>query len=395
MAGAVIVAGARTPIGKLTGSLAGFAATELGGIAISAALERAGLAGDQIEYVLMGQVLQAGAGQIPARQAALNGGIPLTVPAMTVNKVCLSGLNSIVLADQLIAAGEFEVAVAGGMESMTQAPHLLQGSRGGFRFGDVTMRDHMAYDGLFCAFDQLVMGVAVERHNATLDITRAEQDRYAARSHELASAAHKDGKFDDEIVPVAVPQRRGEPSLVTQDEGVRADTTFESLSALLPAFAPDGTITAGSASQISDGACALVVTSRAAAERLGLPILAEVVGHGMIAGPDTSLHSKPSAAISKALERTGLDVSDLDLVEINEAFSSVVIKSTRDLGIDPEIVNVDGGAISLGHPIGMSGARLVLHLALELRRRGGGLGAAALCGGGGQGDAILIRVPAQ
>jgi acetyl-CoA C-acetyltransferase len=281
------------------------------------------------------------------------------------------------------------------MESMTQAPHLLMGSRAGFRFGDVTMRDHMAYDGLFCSFDQLAMGVAVERFNKTLDITRAEQDEYAARSHEFATAAAKDGRFDDEIVPVAVPQRGGEPLVVTQDEGVRADTTYELLSALRPAFAPDGTITAGSSSQISDGGCALVVTSREAAERLGLQILAEIVGHGMTAGPDTSLHSKPSAAIAKALARTGLEVGDLDLVEINEAFSAVVIKSTRDLGLDPEIVNVDGGAISLGHPIGMSGARLVLHLALELRRRGGGLGAAALCGGGGQGDAILIRVPAS
>ncbi|MEO6713018.1 MAG: acetyl-CoA C-acetyltransferase [Mycobacteriales bacterium] len=392
MTGAVIVAGARTPIGKLSGTLATRAATDLGGVAIAAALARAGLAGDSIDYVLMGQVLQAGAGQIPARQAAVNGGVPMTVPALTVNKVCLSGLTAIALADQLIRAGEITVAVAGGMESMTQAPHLLLDSRGGFTFGDVTMRDHMAYDGLFCAFDQVAMGESTERYNAKLGITREEQDEWAARSHARASAASAGGRFADELAPVRVPQKRGDDLLVSVDEGVRADTTVETLAKLRPAFAPDGTITAGSASQISDGGCALIVTSAEYAAANGLPVLAEIVAHGMVAGPDASLQSQPSGAIARALEKAGMSVADLDLVEINEAFASVVIQSMRDLSLDPDIVNVDGGAIALGHPSGMSGARLVLHLVAELRRRGGGIGAAGLCGGGGQGDALLLRV---
>jgi acetyl-CoA C-acetyltransferase len=392
VAGSVIVSGARTPIGKLQGSLAGFSAADLGGIVIQAALERAGIAGTDVDYVILGQVLQAGAGQIPARQAAVKGGIPMTVPSVNVNKVCLSGIDSIALADQLIAAGEFDVVVAGGMESMTQAPHLLPGSRAGFKYGNTTLVDSMAYDGLFCAFDQVAMGESTERYNAKLGITRAEQDEFSARSHERAAAAMKEGRFEEELVPVPIPQRKGEPLLFTEDEGVRPGTTVESLGALRPAFAADGTITAGSASQISDGACAVVVMSRDAAARLGCTPIAEIGAHGVVAGPDASLQAQPSNAITKALSRSGLSASDLSLVEINEAFASVGIWSTRELGIDPEIVNVDGGAISLGHPIGMSGARITLHLAFELRRRGGGIGAAALCGGGGQGDALILRV---
>jgi acetyl-CoA C-acetyltransferase len=393
MPGSVIVGGARTPIGKLLGSLADFPAVDLGGVAILAALARAGIAGDAVDYVIMGQVLQAGAGQITARQAAVKGGIPMTVPALTINKVCLSGLDAIALADQLIAAGEYDVVVAGGMESMTNAPHLLPGARRGYKYGDGTLVDSMAYDGLFCAFDQCAMGESTERYNAILGITREEQDEFSARSHELAAAAQKSGVFDDEIVTVTVPQRRGEPLLVTSDEGVRPETTVESLAGLRPAFAKDGTITAGSASQISDGACAVVVMSREAAERHGATVLAEIGYHGVVAGPDASLQSQPANAIEKALARAGEDVSSLDLIEINEAFASVAVHSARQLGVSWDRVNVNGGAIALGHPIGASGARLALTLAMELRRRGGGLGAAALCGGGGQGDALLLRVP--
>ena len=394
MPGSVLVSGARTPIGKLLGSLAGFQGVDLGGIAIEAALSRAGIAGDQVDYVIMGQVLQAGAGQITARQAAVKGGIPMTVPALTINKVCLSGLDAIALADQLIAAGEYDVVVAGGMESMTNAPHLLAGARKGYKYGNGTLIDSMAHDGLFCAFDQVAMGESTERYNAKLGINREEQDAFAARSHERAALAQKNGTFDDELVPVPVPQRKGDPLLVTTDEGVRGDTTIDVLAKLRPAFAPDGTITAGSASQISDGAAAVVVMSRAKAEELGAPILAEIGHHGVVAGPDASLQAQPANAIDKAIGRAGLTPADLDLVEINEAFASVAIHSTRLLGIDPEKVNVNGGAIALGHPIGASGARLALALAYELKRRGGGLGAAALCGGGGQGDALLLRVPA-
>jgi acetyl-CoA C-acetyltransferase len=394
MPGSVIVSGARTPIGKLLGSLADFQAVDLGGIAIEHALARAGVSGDQVDYVIMGQVLQAGAGQITARQAAVKGGIPMTVPSLTINKVCLSGLDAIALADQLISAGEYDVVVAGGMESMTNAPHLLAGARKGYKYGNGTLLDSMAHDGLFCAFDQVAMGESTERYNAKLGITRAEQDEFSARSHELAAAAQKNGAFDDEIVAVPIPQRKGDPILVTEDEGVRPGTTVDTLAKLRPAFAADGTITAGSASQISDGACAVVVMSKAKAEELGAPVLAEVGHHGVVAGPDASLQAQPSDAIKKALGRAGLDVDALDLVEINEAFASVAIWSTRELGIDATKVNVNGGAIALGHPIGASGARLALTLALELRRRGGGLGAAALCGGGGQGDALILRVPA-
>jgi acetyl-CoA C-acetyltransferase len=394
MRDAVIVGGARTPIGRLLGSLSGLSGAELGGIAIRAALERAGLAGDQVDYVIMGQVLQAGEGQIPPRQAAVQAGIPMSVPALGINKVCLSGLDAIALAAQLIRAGEFEVIVAGGMESMSQAPHLLAGSRRGFKYGDTPLIDSMAHDGLTDAFDQVSMGESTERHNGKLGLSRPEQDQFAARSHQLAAAAIKNGLLAQEITPVSIPQRRGEPLIVDTDEGVRADTTAEALGKLRPAFAADGTITAGSASQISDGACAVVVMSAEAAAAAGATVLAEVGAHGVVAGPDNSLQSQPAHAIQRALAKAGLTVADLDLVEINEAFAAVAIQSMRDLGIDADRVNVNGGAIAIGHPLGASGARIALHLIYELGRRGGGLGAAALCGGGGQGDALLLRVPA-
>jgi acetyl-CoA C-acetyltransferase len=392
---AVIVGGARTPIGRLLGSLSGLSGAELGGIAIRAALERAGIAGDQVGYVIMGQVLQAGEGQIPPRQAAVQAGIPMTVPALGINKVCLSGLDAIALAAQLIRAGEFDVIVAGGMESMSRAPHLLPGSRRGFKYGDTQLIDSMAHDGLTDAFDQVSMGESTERHNGKLSISRQEQDEFAARSHQLAAAAIKNGVLAQEITPVSIPQRRGEPLIVDTDEGVRADTTAESLAALRPAFAKDGTITAGSASQISDGACAVVVMSAEAAAAAGVTVLAEVGAHGVVAGPDNSLQSQPANAIQAALAKAGLTAADLDLVEINEAFAAVAIQSMRDLGLDSGKVNVNGGAIAIGHPLGASGARIALHLIYELGRRGGGLGAAALCGGGGQGDALLLRVPAR
>jgi acetyl-CoA C-acetyltransferase len=394
MGEAVIVGGARTPIGRLLGSLSGLTGAQLGAIAIKAALERAGVTGDDVDYVIMGQVLQAGEGQIPARQAAVAAGIPMTVPALGINKVCLSGLDSIALAAQLIRAGEFDVVVAGGMESMSQAPHLLPGSRRGFKYGNTELIDSMAHDGLTDAFDQVSMGESTERHNGRLGISRQEQDEFAARSHQLAAAAIKNGVLAQEITPVGIPQRRGEPLVVDTDEGVRPDTTVQSLANLKPAFAADGTITAGSASQISDGACAVVVMSAEAAAARGATIMAEVGAHGVVAGPDNSLQSQPSNAIKRALAKAGLAVSDLDLVEINEAFAAVAIQSMRELGIGRDKVNVDGGAIAIGHPLGASGARIALHLIYELGRRGGGLGAAALCGGGGQGDALLFRVHA-
>jgi acetyl-CoA C-acetyltransferase len=393
MTTSVIVAGARTPMGRLLGSLTPFTAADLGGFAIKAALERAGIAGDQVQYVIMGQVLQAGAGQIPARQAAVKAGIPMNVPALTINKVCLSGLDAIALADQLIRAGEFEIVVAGGQESMTNAPHLLPKSREGYKYGAIEMLDAMAHDGLTDAFEHIAMGESTERHNTRLGLTREEQDAIAAASHQRAAAAQKNGLFDAEIVPVSIPQRKGEPVVFGQDEGIRAETTVETLAKLRPAFTKDGTITAGSASQISDGAAAVVVMSKAKAEQLGLSWIAEIGAHGNVAGPDNSLQSQPSNAIRHALAKEGLEVGDLDLIEINEAFAAVAAQSVKDLGVDFEKVNVNGGAIALGHPIGMSGARIVLHLALELGRRGGGVGAAALCGGGGQGDALIVRVP--
>ena len=392
----VIVAGARTPLGRLLGSLKDFSGSDLGGIAIKGALDKAGVRGDQVDYVIMGQVLTAGAGQIPARQAAVKAGIPMTVPALSINKVCLSGIDAIALADQLIRAGEFEIVVAGGQESMTNAPHLLEKSRAGYKYGNVTVRDHMDCDGLWDAFTDQGMGLLTETGNTgDLEFTRAEQDEFSARSHQLAARAWKDGLFDDEVVPVSIPQRKGDPIEFKADEGIRADTTAESLGRLRPAFRKDGTITAGSASQISDGAAAVVVMSKAKAEELGLTWLAEIGAHGVVAGPDSTLQSQPAQAIAKACEKEGITPADLDVVEINEAFAAVGLASTRALGIDADKVNVNGGAIAVGHPVGMSGARITLHLALELQRRGGGVGAAALCGGGGQGDALIVRVPQQ
>jgi acetyl-CoA C-acetyltransferase len=393
MVGSVIVGGARTPMGRLLGGLKDLSAAELGAVAIKGALEKSGVAADAVDYVVMGQVLQAGAGQDPARQAAAAAGIPMTVPAITINKVCLSGINAIALADQLIRLGECEIVVAGGMESMTNAPHLLPKSREGFKYGDVALKDHMAADGLWDAFTNQAMGLLTEQRNTDNEgLTREEQDEFSARSHQRAARAWKDGLFDDEVVPVEIPQRRGDPVVVFEDEGVRGDTTTESLARLRPAFSKDGTVTAGSASQISDGACAVVVMSSAKATELGISTIAEIGAHAQVAGPDSSLQSQPAQAITKACAKEGINPTDLDLVEINEAFAAVGVASTRELGIDEDIVNVNGGAIALGHPIGMSGARIVLHLALELGRRGGGVGAAALCGGGGQGDALIIRV---
>ncbi len=394
MPGSVIVAGARTPIGRLLGGLKDLSGTDLGGAAIKGALEKAGVSADQVDYVIMGQVLSAGAGQIPARQAAVKGGISMNVPALTINKVCLSGINAIALADQLIRAGECEVVVAGGMESMTNAPHLLTKSREGFKYGDVPLRDHMAYDGLWDVFTDQAMGTLTESRNVEVEsLSREEQDAYSARSHQRAAAGWKNGIFADEVVAVEVPQRRGGPLVVSEDEGVRGDTTAESLGKLRPAFAKDGTVTAGSASQISDGACAVVVMSKTKAAELGIGWLAEVGASGQVAGPDSTLQSQPAEAIRAACAKEGVAVGDLDLVEINEAFAAVGIASARELSLSEDKVNVNGGAIALGHPIGMSGARIVLHLALELQRRGGGMGVAALCGGGGQGDALIVHGP--
>jgi acetyl-CoA C-acetyltransferase len=392
MPGSVIVSSARTPIGKLSGALASLPATDLGAHAIRAALARAGIEGDQVDYVLLGQVLQAGAGQMPARQAAVKGGIPMSVPSMTVNKVCLSGIDAIYLADQMIQAGDAEIVVAGGMESMTQAPYLLPNAREGYRMDHGQLVDSMIGDGLWCAFDAVHMGAGTERYTGEFGgITREMQDEFAAQSHERAAAAIKDGRMAEEIEPIEIPQRRGDAVLVDTDEGVRPGTTVESLAKLRPAFSPDGTITAGNASQISDGAAAVVVTSAEKAQRLGLAPLAELVSYGMVAGPDPSLLTQPSRAIVRALDKIGKQVGDVDLVEINEAFAAVALASMRDLDIGDDIVNVNGGAIALGHPIGASGTRVVLTLINELRRRGGGLGAASLCGGGGQGEATIVR----
>ena len=391
----VIIAGARTGMGRLLGSLKDFSGADLGGFAIKGALDKAGVAPDQVDYVIMGQVLQAGAGQMPARQAAVKAGIPLDVPALTINKVCLSGLDAIALADQLIRAGEFEIVVAGGQESMTNAPHLLEKSREGFKYGDVAMKDHMAADGLWDAFTDQPMGALTEQANSgDLAFTREEQDAFAARSHELAAKGWKDGLFDDEVVSISIPQRKGDALEFKADEGVRADTSVQTLAKLRPAFSKTGTITAGSASQISDGAAAVVVMSKAKAQELGLSWIAEIGAHGVVAGPDSSLQAQPANAIKAACAKEGITAADLDLIEINEAFAAVGLASTKLLGVDADKVNVNGGALAVGHPIGMSGARLVLHLALELGRRGGGIGAAALCGGGGQGDALILRVPA-
>jgi acetyl-CoA C-acetyltransferase len=395
MTTSVIVAGARTPIGKLMGSLKDFSGSDLGAIAIRGALEKAfpnsEAPASLVEYVIMGQVLTAGAGQMPARQSAVSAGIGWDVPALTINKMCLSGIDSIALADQLIRAGEFDVVVAGGQESMTKAPHLLMDSRAGYKYGDVTVLDHLAYDGLHDVFTDQPMGALTEQRNDADQFTRLEQDEFAARSHQKAAAAWKDGVFADEVVPVKIPQRKGEAIEFAEDEGIRANTTAESLAGLKSAFRKDGTITAGSASQISDAGCAVVVMNKAKAKELGLTWLCEIGAHGVVAGPDSTLQSQPANAIKKAIAREGISVDQLDVVEINEAFAAVSLASTRELGVDPEKVNRNGGAIAMGHPIGMSGARITLHAALELSRRGSGYAVAALCGAGGQGDALILR----
>ena len=389
--GSILAAGARTPIGKLSGALASFSAADLGGFAISAALERAGVAPEEVQHVIMGQVLMAGQGQVPSRQAAVNAGIPMNVPSINVNKVCLSGLNSVYLANQMIAAGEADIVVAGGMESMTNAPYIADGARGGFRYGNTELRDAIIADGLWCAFDACLMGLGTDRYTSDT-ISREAQDELAALSNERAANAIKEGRLADEISPVSVPQRKSDPLLVEHDEGVRPGTTAESLGKLRPAFQSDGTITAGNASQLSDGASAIVMMSHAEAERRGLNPLGEFVSYGMVAGPDNaSLLHQPSRAIMQAAEKAGVAIADLDLIEINEAFAAVGLHSVDELDVDIEIVNVNGGAIALGHPIGMSGNRLALTMLHELRRRGGGIGAVGLCGGGGQGDAAILR----
>jgi len=391
MPGSYIIAGARTPIGKMSGALASFSAADLGGFAIAAALQRAGVAPHEVEHVIMGQVLMAGQGQVPSRQAASKAGIPMSVPSISINKVCLSGLNSIYLADQMISSGEADIVIAGGMESMTNAPYLAMGARSGFRFGDVQLLDAIQRDGLWCAFDACLMGLGTERYAAG-DISRDVQDDLAMKSNQRAAAAIAAGRLADEIVPISIPQRKGDPLVIDTDEGVRASTTMESLGSLKPAFDKDGTVTAGNASQISDAGSAIVMMSKREAERRGVKPLGEFVSYGMVAGPDNaSLLHQPSRSIMKALDRAGKKISDVDLFEINEAFAAVGIASMRELGISDDIVNVNGGAIALGHPIGMSGNRLALTLLHELKRRGGGMGAAALCGGGGQGDALIVR----
>jgi len=393
MNNAVMLAGARTPIGKLSGSLSGFSGSDLGGFAINGALEKSGIDASAVDYVIMGQVLQAGTGQVTARQAACSAGIPMSTPAITINKVCLSGLNAIYLAAQMINAGDAEVVVAGGMESMTNAPYLLPKARGGYRYGNAELLDVIQNDGLYCALEKELMGEGTERYAATADIDRNAQDLVASESHRRASEGIASGAFRDEIIPIQIPQRRGDPVLFENDEGVRSSTDLESLGKLRPAFTESGNITAGNASQISDGGSAVIIVSKAFAKKHGMDPLAELISYGQVAGPDTSLLTQPSRAILNALERCEIDLDDIDLFEINEAFAAVSVASVMDLGITDEIVNVNGGAIALGHPIGMSGNRLALTLSYELKRRGGGIGAAALCGGGGQGDALILRVP--
>ena len=392
MAGSYIVAGARTPIGKMSGALSSFSAADLGGFAIKAALERAGVAPNEVEHVIMGQVLMAGQGQVPSRQAAVKAGIPMNVPAVNINKVCLSGINSIYLADQMIQAGDADIVIAGGMESMTNAPYIAAGARGGFRYGNTELKDAIIADGLWCAFDACLMGLGTERYAAG-NITREQQDELAMKSNQRAAAAIAAGRLAEEIVPISIPQRKGDPKIIDTDEGVRADTTMDSLGGLKPAFDKEGTITAANASQISDGGSAMVIMSERAVKARGVKPLGQIVSYGMVAGPDNaSLLTQPSRAILKALDKVGMKVSDVNLFELNEAFAAVGIAAMADLGISDDIVNVNGGAIALGHPIGMSGNRVALTILHELHRRGGGVGAAALCGGGGQGDAILLRV---
>lgn len=387
----MIVAGARTPIGRLNGMLSGLSATDLGGLAIKAAVGRSGITPDQVQYVIMGQALQAGAGQGPARQAAIKGGIPMNVPSVVVNKVCLSGLNAIALADQLIRAGEFDVIVAGGMESMTNAPHLLMNSRVGFKLGDATLKDSMIFDGLFCSVDQVGMGEATDENNARYSITRAAQDEFAYQSHQRTLKAQSEGIFVQEIVPVEIKDRKGNVTILSDDEGVRADISLQVLAKLKPAFSSTGTITAGSSSQISDGGAAVVVMLKEKAIELGLEWLCEIGAQGMVAGPDTSLHEQPSNAIKLAAKKEGIACDQFDFIEINEAFAAVGIASSNALGLDPASVNIHGGAIAVGHPLGMSGARLALHIAYQLKKKGSGYGVAALCGGGGQGDALILK----
>ena len=388
----VIVGGARTPMGRLLGSLAGFTAAELGAHAIRNAIARSGVDPAIVQHVIMGNVIQAGNRMNPARQAAVGAGLGMDVPTVTVNNVCLSGMEAIIQADQRIRLGLADVIVAGGMESMTRAPHLLPNGRTGVKYGAMEVLDSIANDALTDCFDGLSMGASTESFNARYDFTRADQDAFSAASHARAAAAADNGLFDAEIAPVLVPQRGGEPSAFTHDEGVRRDTTVETLAKLRPAFNAEGTITAGNSSQISDGACAVVLMSKSRAEALGLPWIAEIVSTSEVAGPDPSLHLQPANAIRAAVERAGRSIADVSLFEINEAFAAVGVASQRDLGVPLDVVNVNGGAIAMGHPVGMSGARITLHLALELGRRGGGLGAAALCGGGGQGTAILVKV---
>jgi acetyl-CoA C-acetyltransferase len=391
MAGSYIVAGARTPIGKMSGALASFSAADLGGFAIKAALERAGVSPNEVEHVIMGQVLMAGQGQVPSRQAAVKAGIPMNVPAVNINKVCLSGINSIYLADQMIQAGDADIVIAGGMESMTNAPYIAAGARGGFRYGNTELKDAIIADGLWCAFDACLMGLGTERYAAG-NITREQQDELAMKSNQRAAAAIAAGRLADEIVPISIPQRKGDPKIIDTDEGVRADTTMDSLGGLKPAFDKEGTITAANASQISDGGSAMVIMSERAVKARGVKPLGQIVSYGMVAGPDNaSLLTQPSRAILKALDKVGMKVSDVNLFELNEAFAAVGIAAMADLGISDDIVNVNGGAIALGHPIGMSGNRVALTILHELHRRGGGVGAAALCGGGGQGDAIIVK----
>ncbi len=391
MAGSYIVAGARTPIGKMSGALASFSAAELGSFAIRAALERAGVSPSEVDHVIMGQVLMAGQGQVPSRQAAAKAGIPMNVPAININKVCLSGLNSIYLADQMIQAGDADIVIAGGMESMTNAPYIASGARGGFRYGNTELKDAIIADGLWCAFDSCLMGLGTERYTEG-KISRQQQDELAMKSNQRAAAAIAAGRFTDEIIPVSIAQRKGDPLIVSNDEGVRADTTMESLGGLKPAFDKEGTITAANASQLSDGGSAVVMMSERFVKDRGVKAIGQVVSYGMVAGPDNaSLLTQPSRAIMKALSKVGMSVSDINLFELNEAFAAVGVASIADLGITDDIVNVNGGAIALGHPIGMSGNRVALTILHELRRRGGGVGAAALCGGGGQGDAIIVR----
>jgi len=392
MPGSVIVSGARTPIGKLSGAFADLTPHQLGTTAIVKALEQAGISGDQVEYLIMGQVIQAGSGQNPARKTGTDAGIPMSTPSFTLNKVCLSGLDAIAIADQMIQAGDYDIVVAGGMESMTAAPYLLPKARRGYKYGGGTIIDATEYDALTDVYDAESMGASTERFAKAIGLTREAMDSYAAYSHQRAADAAKNGRFDAELAPVSVPQRKGDPLVVSEDEGVRGDTTAEGLGKLRPAFSKDGIITAGTSSQISDGAAAAVIMSEKKAKELGLEVLARIGHHGWVAGPDNSLLSQPSRAINKALEREGLKADQLEMLELNEAFAAVALQSTTELGVDPERVNPDGGAISLGHPVGMSGARIAIHLAHELKRRGGGIGAAGLCGGGGQGSGLILHV---